>query len=249
LGVTVFTNNKDIVLYSDVIVIAVKPHQVLSVLDELKEIFKGFTQNKSSIGTNVMPKNMRPLIVSVATAVTLKQLEEKTEVSWNMSGQSMEGHLPVVRCLPTLACSVRAGVTAYTSGRYCNEQNLKNFLTIFNTCGHSEEVPESYIDGFTSFSGSGIAFMGLVLEALSDGGVLVGLPRPMADRVAAHTMMSTAKLIIESGLSPAEVRTRVASPGGTTIHGLKVMEEKGVRGAVMDAVLRATQRAKELQPK
>jgi pyrroline-5-carboxylate reductase len=105
LGVTVFTNNKDIVLYSDVIVIAVKPHQVLSVLDELKEIFKGFTQNKSSIGTNVMPKNMRPLIVSVATAVTLKQLEEKTEVSWNMSGQSMEGHLPVVRCLPTLACS------------------------------------------------------------------------------------------------------------------------------------------------
>lgn len=248
LGVAVTTNNKDIVLSCDVIVLSVKPHQVLPVLDELRKIYKDIDENQLLVGGAPLPRNLRPLIVSVATSITIKQIEEKTEISWKMGRADMLGHLPVIRCLPTVASSVRAGVTVYTSGHYSTETDNKLFLDIFNSVGFTQDVPEQYIDGFTAFTGSGVAFMGLVMEALADGGVLVGIPRGMADKIAAYTMMSTAKIVIERGIKPHEIRTSVASPGGTTIHGLKVMEDAGVRGGVMGAVQRGTERAKELRP-
>ncbi|XP_041346752.1 LOW QUALITY PROTEIN: pyrroline-5-carboxylate reductase 3-like [Gigantopelta aegis] len=161
----------------------------------------------------------------------------ETKISWNIGGSPMVGHLPVVRCLPTVACSGKVKI-----------QNILE-MSYQCYCGYCEEVPEKYIDSFTAFSGSGVAFMGMALEAMADGGVLVGIPRSMADKIAAYTMISAAKMVLKEGLQPSEIKSLVASPGGTTIHGLKVMEDCGVRSGIMGAVQRATERAIELRPK
>lgn len=140
-------------------------------------------------------------------------------MAWNIGGSPVQGHLPVIRSLPNVASAVGAGVTVYSRGRFCNEADTTPFLSVFTLCSHCEEVSEKYLDAFTAFSGSGIAFvsigvcthhlgvctvypswrctslpflylqMSVILEAMADGGVLVGLPRAMAQKIAAYTMI------------------------------------------------------------
>jgi pyrroline-5-carboxylate reductase len=247
LGVATTTHNRDVILNSDIIILAIKPHQILGIMSDIQAMFSDFQSRAQPHVSS--PKCWRPLIVSVASSLTIADIEQKTEISWSMGVSSVSGHLPVIRSLPTVASSVRAGITAYCRGKFCNEADVKPFVTLFSLCGHVEEVPEKYLDAITSVSGSGLAFAALGLEGMADGAVLSGIPRPMALKFSAHAMMSAARLIIEKGLTPADIKDSVCSPGGTTIYGIQKMEAKGTRGAYMDAVLAATERAKQLKPK
>ncbi|XP_064382663.1 pyrroline-5-carboxylate reductase-like [Halichondria panicea] len=241
LGVNATTSNNLVMTSSDIIIIAVKPHHVLSVLSDLHDCYV------SAQSSGNPPKNLRPLIVSVAAAITITDIESKTSVSWQITGYPVKGHLPVIRCLPTLGTAINAGITAYTKGRYCNEDDVEPFLFVFGLVSHCEEVEEKHMNAFAAF-GSGIAFMAVALEALADGGVMAGIPRALSQRVAAHTMLSTAQLVIKKKLHPAEVKDAVASPAGTTISGLQCLESSGFRGAIMTAIKTAANRADEMNP-
>lgn len=241
-GVNTTSSNRDIILTADVIIVAVKPHHVLDVLGQFEAVYTELSRS------HVTPKNLRPLIVSVASSVSISEIEQKMVVAWSISGSPVQGHLPVIRSLPNAAASVRAGVTVYSRGHYCNESDAAPFLSVFTLCSHCEEVSEKDLDAFTTFSGCGITFMSVILEAMADGGVLVGLPRAMAQRIAAYTMISAGKAVAEGGKQPSLVKEVSCSPGGTSIHGLEALEEGGLRASVMGAVKRAIERAEELRP-
>jgi pyrroline-5-carboxylate reductase len=163
----------------------------------------------------------RHLAVSVAAGVTLRQLAE---------GVSCR----LVRVMPNTPCLVGASAAAFTPGPTATP------------VGRAFAVPESQLDAVTGLSGSGPAFVYVMIEALSDGGVRVGLPRDVATALAAQTVFGAAKMVLETGLHPGVLKDRVASPGGTTIAGLHALERGGLRAALMDAVEAATLRSAEL---
>ena len=158
----------------------------------------------------------------------------------------IKGDIRVLRCMPNTPALVNAGAFAL-----CNETDLtaeeKAFAEkLFTSIGIVEWMSEKLIDTACGLSGSGPAFVALFIEALADGGVLEGLPRPTAYRLAAQTVMGTAKLIMDTGMHPGQVKDMVSSPGGTTITGCQVLEEMGFRAAAIDAVQAATNRSREL---
>ncbi len=148
--------------------------------------------------------------------------------------------------MPNTPATVGAGMTAIAAGNHINPSHLTVATSIFAAVGKVVEVPESLMDGVTGLSGSGPAFVALMIEALSDGGVAAGLPRAIAAKLALQTVLGTAKLIEETGIHPAQLKDNVTSPGGTTIAGVGKLEEKGFRSAVIEAVKTAYGRSQEL---
>jgi len=209
---------QDVVAWSDVVILAVKPQHLLGLLAEI-----GRTDSERDV-----------LFVSIAAGVTLDQLcggLQKTRV---------------VRVMPNTPCLVRSGVSAYSRGAGASVADGELVGKLFGSVGLAWEVPESQLDAVTGLSGSGPAYVYLMIEALSDGGVRMGLPRGMATQFAAQTLLGAARLLLESGEHPGELKDRVASPGGTTIAGLQVLEQRAVRAALIDAVQAATLRSLEL---
>ncbi len=152
----------------------------------------------------------------------------------------------VVRVMPNTPCLVGHGVSAWSRGPAVTEEAARTAAALLSAVGSAHEVPEHLLDAVTGLSGSGPGYVALVVEALADGGVKAGLPRALALSLAAATVAGTGALIEQSGEHPAVIRDRVASPGGTTIAGLAVLENRGVRGAIIDAVGAATDRARAL---
>ncbi len=221
-GLKAIFDNCGLVRESDFIVLAVKPQIMKEVLSE--------------ISLAVDPT--RHLVVSIAAGIPLAFLErflpEKTRV---------------VRVMPNTAALVLASISAFTGGRYTTAEDLalvEEFLKAFGEC---LLLPEVYFDAVTGLSGSGPAFVAAFLEALIDGGVKVGLPRPVAEKLALVTLSGTAKLFQETGKNPYEIKSMVTSPGGTTICGLKALAERGFSGSLMAAVEAATERSAELTEK
>ena len=180
---------------------------------------------------------LRPglLLVSVAAGVKLADLE---------AAAGPEATL--VRTMPNTPCLVRKGVTAYTLGTAATGADAALVEQIFSAVGDVHAVPESLIDAVNGLSGSGPAYVYLMIEALADGGVLMGLPRPLAAALAAQTVLGAAETVRQTGVHPALLREAVASPGGTTMAALEVMERAGVRAGLMGAVRAATERAREM---
>ena len=156
------------------------------------------------------------------------------------------GTAAVVRVMPNTPCLVGRGVSAWCRGPGVSDNAARTSAALLGAVGSVHEVSEPLLDAVTGLSGSGPGYVALVIEALADGGVKEGLPRGLALALAAGTVAGTGELIERSGEHPAIVRDRVASPGGTTIAGLAVLEARGVRGALIDAVAAATDRAREL---
>ena len=149
------------------------------------------------------------------------------------------GSFPVIRVLPNTPVSVGEGMVLYTCSPEVSDDELKSFLSAMSGAGRFSETEEALIDAGSAISGCGPAFADMFMEALADGGVTCGLSRAKALEYAAQMLLGTAKLYLESGKHPGELKDAVCSPGGATIQGVRVLEERGFRGAVMDAVIAA----------
>ncbi|MGQ9630884.1 MAG: pyrroline-5-carboxylate reductase [bacterium] len=174
------------------------------------------------------------LVVSIAAGITLKFLES-----------ALEGRR-VVRVMPNTPCLVREGMSAYALGSLATEEDGEFVSRVFSSLGRVVRLEEKYLDAVTGLSGSGPAYVYLFIEALADAGVLLGLPRDVSRLLAAQTVLGSARMVLESGKHPMELKDMVTSPGGTTIAAIQVLERWGFRGIVMDAVAAAARRAEEL---
>ncbi len=202
----------------DIIVLAVKPQVMTPVLGELSPSV-----------------SHRPLVISIAAGIPLPSLVK-----------GLPERTPVIRVMPNTPALVLQGASALTRGPDVTDAHMQRALALFEAVGKALEVEEKWMDTVTGLSGSGPAYVLLFLESLIDAGVLMGLPRPVARQLAVQTVLGTAKMVDETGKHPAELKDLITSPGGTTIRGLEVMEERGLRGTVMRAVEAATLRSQEL---
>jgi pyrroline-5-carboxylate reductase len=217
-GIRTTTDNHALLRESDVVVLAVKPQVIDRVLTE--------------VGADVTADQ---LVVSVAAGVPI---------------DALEGRLPrgshVVRAMPNTPATVQAGATAIAAGSHANEGDLRVARELFEAVGRVVVLDESLLDAVTGLSGSGPAYVMLIIEALADGGVKVGLHRDTALLLAAQTVFGSAQLLLETGEHPGRLKDMVTSPGGTAIAGLHTLESGGLRRTLIDAVEAATKRAGEL---
>ena len=214
-GAKIATSNREVARLSSILIVAVKPQLVPTLASE------------------VAPLPDDKLLISIAAGVSLTKLNE-----WF-------GTTRTIRVMPNTPCLVGEGASVYCAGLTARDDDRKIADRIFGATGTVRELPERYLDAVTGLSGSGPAFLFLVIEALADGGVRAGLPRDVALALAAQTTLGAAKMTLE-GEHPAVLKDRVASPGGTTIAGLHVLEDRGVRGAFISAIQAATDRSREL---
>jgi len=217
-GVVAMIDNGQVVANSDLIVLAVKPQTLPALFAEI-------------VGT-LTPGH---LVVSIAAGITLRQLRD---------GLGTQRRL--IRVMPNTPCLVGASASAYSPGEHATEADVVLVERLLGAVGIALRVPEPLLDAVTGLSGSGPAFVYTIIEALSDGGVRMGLPRDTATLLAAQTVLGAAKMVVETRLHPSALKDMVASPGGTTIAGLHALERGGLRAALMDAVEAATLRAIEL---
>lgn len=217
-GASITHLNAEVARNSDVLVLAVKPQVMEAVLVELKP--------------HVSPAH---LVVSVAAGVSLASLE-----------LGLGAGCRLVRVMPNTPALVSAGASAFCLGSNATAADEQLVQACLGAVGTAVKVPESLLDAVTGLSGSGPAYVYQVIEALSDGGVRVGLPRETATALAAQTVLGAARMVLETGLHPAVLKDQVASPGGTTMAGLHALEKAGLRCALMNAVEAATQRSTEL---
>ncbi len=215
-GVQVTGDNAQAAAASDLVLLAIKP-----------QIF-------SQVAQQIVGELRDIVVVSILAGISLSQLESA------FVGKA------VIRAMPNTPAQVGAGVTAIASGQSVTSEQLELAKTVLSAVGSVVEVPESMMDAVTGLSGSGPAYVALAVEALADGGVASGLPRNIAMQLAIDTVLGTAKLLKDSKLHPGELKDRVTSPGGTTIAGVAVLEERGLRSALIEAVKAATARSKEL---
>jgi len=208
--------NQDIIQATEVILLAIKPQVLNIVLDSL---------------SLEMGEQSKPVVISILAGVSLERLE---------SGFSGYG---VIRAMPNTPATVGAAITAIASGKQTTSEQLTRGRTILEAIGKVVEVPEYMIDAVTGLSGSGPAYVALMIEALSDGGVAAGLPRAIASQLALQTVLGTAQLLDSQGLHPAQLKDMVTSPGGTTIAGVAALEKAGFRSAIIEAVKAAYNRA------
>ena len=201
---------------SDIVLVAVKPKDVAEALKAISGMSPGV------------------LVISVAAGIPLKVLESY------LPGR------PVIRVMPNAPSMVGAGVSVLARGSKAESEHVDAASKIMGATGFVSELPESLMDAVTGLSGSGPAYVALAIDALSDGGVKMGLPRDVALKLAAQTVYGSARMILKKGLHPMGLRDMVTSPGGTTIEGVTVLEKRGVRAAFIEAVEAATKKSKEL---
>lgn len=224
-SVKVTSDNRAVAAASDVLLLAIKPQVFEAVATEL---------TKRADGTRHPIGEPLPVVISILAGVSLMQLEAAFR------------HQPVIRAMPNTPATVGAGITAIASGKTVTPNQMEQARAIFQAVGEVVEVPESLMDAVTGLSGSGPAYVAIMIEALADGGVAAGLPRAIASQLALSTVLGTATLLQESQLHPAELKDRVTSPGGTTIAGITQLERAGFRSALIEAVQAAARRSQQL---
>lgn len=215
-GVQGTTDTKRMLQNVDVLILAVKPQSLVQALSEIKEGLPA-----------------EALLISIVAGAPISCLEAGVPNR-------------IVRVMPNTPLSVGAGMSVFSLGHTATEQDAERTRALFGASGEVICLPESSMDAVTGLSGSGPAFVLLILEAMADGGVAAGLKKQDALVLAAQTILGTAQMVSEMESHPAILRDAVTSPAGTTIAGLRVLENRGVRGALLDAVLSAANRSKEL---
>jgi len=217
-GVETTSEASALCAFASVLLVAIKPQVMTPVLRQYVVFLK-----------------KEQLLISIAAGVPLATIEE-------IVGTSQR----VIRVMPNTPALVLAGASALSPNGSATDEDLQLGMDIFSAIGTCVHLPESLLDAVTGLSGSGPGYVFTFIEAMIDGGVLAGLPRPVAQQLVLQTVYGSAKLALESGEAPAVLKGMVTSPGGTTIAGLQVLEQGGLRGTVMAAVDRATKRSQEL---
>lgn len=223
LGIEVARDNSEAARVANILILAVKPMNVGRVLDEIGPAME--RENAADL----------PLLISIAAGCPIGKLEAH-----------FKEPIPVIRAMPNTPAQVGRGACAFCRGTHARDEHARQAQEVFRSVGTALEVPESMMDAVTALSGSGPAYIYLMIEALIDGGVKVGLPREIAHELAAQTVLGAAQMVIETGMHPAQLRDMVTTPAGTTIEALAALEHSGLRAALIDAVGRATARSREL---
>jgi len=218
LGFEIGTDDRAAAESADIILVSVKPSAVRTVCEQISPVV-----DKSK------------LVVSVAASVPTKSIEK-----------FLGDEIPVVRAMPNTPCMVQEGMTGICAGRYAQPHHLELAQDLFETVGRAVVVDEKYMDAVTGLSASGPAFMYVILESLAEAGVKVGLPRDVSTLLAAQTALGSARLVLDTGHHPALLKDAVTTPAGCTIDGLMELEDGKLRVTLIKAVVKATERAKEL---
>lgn len=218
LGVEGTLSNADAARSADIVILSVKPQTVPLVLGDLRDV--------------LTPSQ---LLLSVAASVSTTFIEKH-----------LARAVPVVRAMPNTPALLRKGMTGLAAGKNATPEHLEFALGIFRSVGRTVVVDEKHMDAVTALSASGPAFIYIVIESLAEAGVKVGLPRDIATELAAQTVLGAGAMVLETGEHPAKLKDLVTTPAGCTIDGILELEEGGLRVTLIKAVVRATQRAKEL---
>jgi len=218
-GVQTTTSNLEAVAKSDIVIYAVKPQIMAAVIKETVEKL-----------------DMSKLVISIAAGVPMAALES-----------CLNKKLRLIRVMPNIAAAVKEAATAVAAGKHASKEDIEMAMSIFDSIGKTVFIKENYLmDAITGLSGSGPAYIFLIVEALADAGVKVGLARQEAIFLSAQTVLGAAKMLIETKEHPGQLRDKVTSPGGTAIAGLATLEKGGLRTTLINAVEVATNRSREL---
>lgn len=208
-AIKTISNNREVAYLADILFLAVKPNVLSDVIDEIRDV----------VGYEC-------LVVSIAAGKDLKWLKE----TFNRP------ELKIVRCMPNTPALVMEGCTGICAGKEVSQEALARVVKLTEAFGRASVVPEHLMDAVVGVSGSAPAYVFLFIEAMADGAVAAGMTRKQAYEFAAQAVLGSAKMVLETGLHPGQLKDMVCSPGGTTIQAVKVLEEKGMRAAVMDAM-------------
>jgi pyrroline-5-carboxylate reductase len=211
-------SNLELAKGAQIIILAVKPDQVMGVLSEIREVF-----------------SEKQLLISIAAGVPIPKLEP-----------ALNHGSRVVRVMPNTPALVGESATAFALGKFATSADAALVMKLFSAVGIAFQLKESLLDAVTGLSGSGPAYVYTFIEGLSDGGVAAGLPRDVATRLAAQTLLGSAKMVMETGEHPGLLKDMVTSPGGTTIEGLHELEKGKLRGTLISAVRAAAEKSKKL---
>ena len=218
-GVRTSTDNLEAVADSDIVIYAIKPQIMAAVLNETAEKL-----------------DMSKIIISIAAGVPMEAIESL-----------LNKKLRLIRVMPNIAAAVKESATAVAAGKHATDEDIKLTMAVFNSIGKTVFIPENYLmDAITGLSGSGPAYIFLIVEAMADAGVKVGLSRREAYFLSAQTVLGAAKMLMETHEHPGQLRDRVTSPGGTAIAGLATLESGGLRTTLINAVEVAANRSREL---
>lgn len=218
-GIQTTMSNSEVAHQSDILFLAVKPIFLTEVIEEIKDAVTSDA-----------------VIVSVAAGKNLAYLEETFG----------KDKLKIIRCMPNTPALVMEGCTGVCPGNNVSDNDIEQVMNLLSSFGSAHIVPERLMDVVGAVSGSSPAYVFLFIEAMADGAVAAGMPRKQAYEFAAQAVAGSAKMVLETGIHPGELKDMVCSPGGTTIQGIKVLEEKGLRGAVMDAMQACIEKTQRL---
>ena len=231
-GVTAVATNAEVISASDAIVLAVKPGDALAAIQTLTSQQSEASMRWAWQGGGIKAGK---LLISIVAGQSIAALEKA-------AGERFR----VIRVMPNTPALVLAGASAFSLGTRATEEDAEVAQNVFGSVGIAVRLKEEMLDAVTGLSGSGPAYVYTIIEALADGGVLMGLPRALALQLAASTVAGGAAMVLQSGEHPAALRDQVASPGGTTIAGIAALEAGGLRAALISAVRAATERSREL---
>jgi len=218
-GIRTYTDNQEMILEKDIIIIAVKPQMMKKVISEIKEVI-----------------TEKQLIISIAAATSTQFIEG-----------CLGKNIPVIRAMPNTPALINEGMTVICPGRYAQKEQLKVATSIFGAVGLVEVIyQEELMDVVTALSGSGPAYTYIIIESLTEGGLRMGLPRELAQKLTAQSLLGAAKMVLKTGMHPALLKDAVTTPAGVTVDGLMELEDGGIRVTLIKAVSRATEKSKEL---
>lgn len=221
LGTQTTLKNVEVVQKADIIFLSVKPHLIPGVLEQIKHDVLSYQ-----------------LIVSIAAGITLSFMENKLKVK--------DFNLRIIRTMPNTPCLVRSGVTTFVCNGHCKPEDRTTLKTLMEGTGITEEIEERLMNTASSLTGCSVAWFYMMIEALSDGAVKNGIPRKLSYTLASKAVEGAAKMVLETGQHPGELKDAVTSPNGSTICGLYELEQSGMRGMFMKAIEASTKRNNEL---
>lgn len=220
-SINVTDSNIEVAKVSDVIILAVKPYKYNEIISEIQDFIKSDV-----------------LIVSIAPGLTIEYL-----------GKCFAKHVKIIRTMPNTPAMVGEGMTAISFNSDVPETEIDDLVILFNSFGKTEIIAEQLMDAIPAISGSSPAYVFMFIEALADGGVLSGIPRQQAYRMAAQAVLGSAKMVLETKSHPALLKDNVCSPGGTTIEAVYTLEKNNFRGAIMSAMESCTEKTKKMSKK